>query len=686
VGPIKNGGIGTHCYHLAKFLRQELGHEVTILFTGSVSKEALRRWKKRYFKEWGIRLVGLKETVGLPQIRQNPPYPVLRHSLQVYEWLKQQDFDFCHFEDWQPEGFMAIQSKRTGQAFSNTSLIFTMHSSAKWAHEATQDQPNNRMHGLAHNYMTRYCAQHADLLLSPSQYMFDWAQSHQWELQVNRRVVPLLFELPFEPQPKPFARRHLIFFGRLESRKGLAIFVKALEALAPYLRNTGTRLQVSFLGRASTIDGQSAPDYLASAMRPVSDAYDWRVISDFDQPEALRFVTVHADALVVVPSLSDNSPYTVIECLQMQSHLIAARVGGIPELVNTPANLFEPTADALGQKLLECLRDGIPKARGHYDAQVARQAWRRVHELGCIAPAAHIELRAPKVSVCVAHRNHGQFLPQALEALANQTYSNYEVIVVDDESTDPRSLSTFRDQQKKQARINWRFLEKEHGYLGQTRNFAARQATGDLLVFADADNISTPQMLDRMVRGMEASGAACLTCHCLTFTREMKRRLRLWRNRFTPVGPCLELAIYKNLIGDANFIVRRDVFERMGGFTEDRDVGCQDWEFLLKLVVNGLQVDVIPEVLFHYRHSPTSMANTMNRHVSHQLALRPVLAQLAPPQQRVLINAVDAFRKDSIAAKTCPSNLGDSAAFRDLDILHTQLEQISSSPVRTTEA
>jgi glycosyltransferase involved in cell wall biosynthesis/GT2 family glycosyltransferase len=649
VGPIKNGGIGTHCYHLAKFLRRDLGHEVSILFTGSTSNATLRQWKKRYRNEWGIRLVGLKETVAARPIRPNPPYPVLRHAREVYEWLKLQELDFCHFEDWQPEGFIAIQAKRTGLAFSDTTLVLTLHSSAEWTHEVAPAPSDDRTPSSVHNYLTRYCARHADLVLSPTRYMFDWAQAHQWSLSANRRVVPLLFELPFEPHPKAFAGRHLIFFGRLETRKGLVLFVEALEALAPRLRNDGRHLEVTFLGRAGKIGSRSAGDYLSAAMTPLADVCEWRVVADLAQPEALRYIHAHADALVVIPTLSDNSPYTVIESLQLQSNLIAARVGGIPELIETSANLFEPTPDTLSQKLLECLRAGVPQAGGGYDAATARVAWRRVHELMSTRPRPCVGARTPKVSVCVAHHNHGRYLPQALEALANQTYSNYEVIVVDDGSTDPRSLAMFRIQQAKHARPNWRFFEKEHGYLGQTRNFAARQATGEFLVFADADNMSTPRMLELMVRGMETSAAACLTCHCLTFASEVKRKLKLWKNRFTPIGPCLELAIHKNIIGDANFIVRREVFEQLGGFTEDRGLGCEDWEFLLKLMVNDRRVDVIPEVLYYYRHTHTGMANTMDRSASHRRALRPVLARLDPQQQRQLIDEAGALASDSPA-------------------------------------
>jgi GT2 family glycosyltransferase/glycosyltransferase involved in cell wall biosynthesis len=689
VGPIKNGGIGTHCYYLARFLREELGHEVTVLFTSSISEAALRPWKKRYSKEWGIGLVGLKSTVSWPQIKQSPSYPVLRRSRQVYDWLKEQDFDYCHFEDWQPEGFLAIQAKRTGQAFDKTKLIFGLHGNAEWSREGMLAYEDNWTLGLANEYMARYSAEHADLLLSPSQHMFDWAQAHRWTLAANRRVIPYLFELPFPPQPKPFARQHLIFFGRLETRKGLIVFVKALQALAPQLTDRPEPIRVTFLGRNYYIGKQLATDYLAEAMKPCGKAFDWQVVSDLGQPEALRFVTDHANALVVLPSLVDNLPFTVIECLQLRLNLIASRVGGIPELIDTPECLFDPTPQALSQKLLECLRDGVPAARSRYNADDACAGWRKVHEPDAYPARPTREIRAPRVSVCVPHHNYGEFLPLALDTLASQTYKNFEVIVVDDGSTDPESLKTFRSLQQKYSQLEWRFLEKENGFTGQTRNFAARQATGEYLVFADSDNVSRPEMLDRLVQGMETSGMDCLACHNLAFSNDISRQLGQWRHRYVPLGPCLELAMYHNTLGDVNFIIRREVFEKLGGFHEER-IGLEDWDFLLRLVMNGFTLDVIPEVLFYYRQSHTSVTGVVNHYTSHQRLLRNVTSQMPLWQQRFLTNAVGAFWTNLTIPRAADVELDadipvlpdDAESLRgELARLHARLETLKKSPL-----
>jgi glycosyltransferase involved in cell wall biosynthesis len=690
VGPINNGGIGTHCHYLARFLRRELGHEVTILFTSSVPEEALRPWRKRYWKEWGVRLVSLDETPVGARTTQSPPYPMLRRSLRVYDWLKEQQIDYCHFEDWHPEGFAAIQAKRTGQALANTKLIFALHGNPEWSREGTLAYEDNWTAGLTHEYMARYSAEHADLLISPSQYMFDWAQSRHWTLPANRRVIPLLFEQPFEPGPKPFAGEHLIFFGRLETRKGLIVFVKALQALAPSLQDRPRPLQVTFLGRNNFVGKQPAADYLAEAMKPIRRAYDWQIVGDLGQPEALRYLADHADALVVIPSLADNLPFTVIECLQLQLNMIASRVGGIPELVDSPDCLFEPTPPSLAEKLLACLRDGAPQLRSRYSAEDARLAWSRVHEPAAFPARPPKPPATPKVSVCVPHHNYGKFLPLALESLARQTYDNREVIVVDDGSTDPHSLETFRSLKRQFPPPHWQFFEKPNGFSGQTRNFAARQATGAYLVFVDSDNVTAPHMIERMVRGLETSGADCLACHNFAFTTDDQLKSGRWENRYAPIGPCLELAMYENILGDVNFIIRREAFEKLGGFHEQRDVGLEDWDFLLRLVVGGFKLDVIPEVLFYYRqaHTNESVTGVVSQYASHQRLLRTVTEQMPDWQRRFLRNAVGTFWTNSIVPRNVndetpteiPVSWDDSEALRrELVKLQARLDRLKAT-------
>jgi len=635
VGPIKNGGIGTHSLFLSKFLRTELGHDVTILYTLRL-KRPQQKWREIYRRQWNLTLVDLADVTPAKQPPERFAFGGLARSRLIYDWLKTQSFDRVYFQDWRADGFVAIQAKRTGQAFAHTQLSVTLHGPTAWSRHGMQSYSDAWTDDLAQDYMERYCAEHADAVIAPSQYMLDWATNQGWQL-APPRVLPLLVEVPPAGPAVPPDGRHLIFFGRLETRKGLELFLRALTHLAPHWRARDTRLRVTFLGRPHLVHDQPADEVIRAALEPLRDCYEYQLETACGQPEALQFLINHPTALVVIPSLVDNSPYAVIECLHLQVNFIAAAVGGIPELVADSDCLFAPTVPALCAKLRERWQSPAPPPRPRHTLTAARAAWRQFHEAAPVPPPPRQE---PLVTVCMPHHNHGRYLPQTLAALAAQTYPRLEVIVVDDGSTDAASQQVFQTMERQSAGGR-RFLRQAQTGPAAARNLAAQHATGEWLIFVDADNLPTPAMVERLVHGCLTAGVDCLTCHHLAFRDAVGQ----WAYRVNSLGPCLELAMYENVLGDANLIVRRAVFEKLGGFCGDHEAGYEDWEFLLRLIAHHYTLDVIPEVLFYYRHQPAGRARTVNRYLSHLRALHPVLQKLDPWQQRFLENAIGAHHR-----------------------------------------
>jgi glycosyltransferase involved in cell wall biosynthesis len=225
--------------------------------------------------------------------------------------------------------------------------------------------------------------------------------------------------------------------------------------------------------------------------------------------------------------------------------------------------------------------------------------------------------RSPKeeslsITVCMAHFNHGKYLPQALESLKQSSYSNFTVVVVDDGSTDKDSIEVFDRLTKEYPK--WRFLRKTNGGPGQTRNFAASHADTDLLMFLDADNIATPNMLGEFARCMSISGMDCLSAGYLAFVGDEPPSTQTpIEYGYHPIGPCIEVGAVENVFGDTNFCIRREVFKKLGGFTEERGIFLEDWELLCRLSLNGFKLDAIPQSLVLYRHLEGSWGRTKNR-------------------------------------------------------------------------
>jgi glycosyltransferase involved in cell wall biosynthesis len=221
-----------------------------------------------------------------------------------------------------------------------------------------------------------------------------------------------------------------------------------------------------------------------------------------------------------------------------------------------------------------------------------------------------------------------------LKSLDRQTIDDFNLYVVNDCSDDPRSIEVFAEARDHYShREHWHFVDKDHNSgLSDTRNFAAALGDAEYLCFVDSDNIAMPNMIERFLTCIRNSSSECLTCNAYWFEGDdapylssnpgmLTKPYTLW----TPLGASKELGLFHDIYGDANFIVRRDVFQDIGGFALEQRLDYfttgEDWEFLAKLVIQGRRYDVIPEVLFFYRIVPDSVNRTYS---TYQSKVRPL--------------------------------------------------------------
>lgn len=251
------------------------------------------------------------------------------------------------------------------------------------------------------------------------------------------------------------------------------------------------------------------------------------------------------------------------------------------------------------------------------------EAWRQV-TAAVPAVRAPSSTARPRVSVCVAYYNYGKYLPQLLASLEASDYPDFEVVVVNDGSTDAFSREVFHRMSAQYAARGWRFLDKQNEGIGATRNFAARNATGPLLIFMDADNVGTPELISRLVTALQRAGLDAVTCHSTAFVGDAPPPAGNPEPfyAYAPIGPCVEVGCLENVFGDANLCIRREVFEAVQGFSTDRGTSFEDWEFLAKVALAGHRLDVVPLPLFFYRHIETGFSRTTHAVANHRRVLR----------------------------------------------------------------
>jgi O-antigen biosynthesis protein len=631
-GPIRNGGIGTACAAIATAWA-EAGHHVTILYVlGDYSEgEPIATWVERYAAK-GITLVPCPtaESVSLP-------WPMHR-AWDTWRWLRGQRFDLVYLPEWMGCGAYALAARHLGIAFQNTRMIIGTHSPTLWHIEGNQRLPPS-IESLCADAAERAAVRMADAVVSPSQYLLSWLGHAGWKFppacHVIMNPVPGFIQRgAAAPAAAPI--QEFVFFGRLEARKGLLLFLRALKRLDPALL---PQLRVTFLGKASDVPGGSLA--AIEAARP-ADIGAWDTKTDLDAAGALAYLA-QPGRVAVMPSLVENSPMTVLECLHRGIPFMASKVGGIPELLRPEDRarcLFEPDPVALAAAMTRALQEGLPPAEPMARPDEIAEAWRALALAYGAAPAEAAPAApatTPLVSVVLVTRNRPAMLAQALDGLRAQSWPSLEVVLVDDGSDRPEALAALDGLEAEFAERGWRIIRQANRYLGAARNTGWRAARGEFIIFHDDDNISMPHLVETYVRAAQHSGADILTAAMAVFDQDAppEEGISAASDIFPPVGGhAVGTGLYHNLFGDAHACFARDALESLGGFTEDFGVGHEDWELFARASLEGLTIFAVPEPLFWYRISADSMLRSRATPDPDLLrSARPYLA-LVPPQIR----------------------------------------------------
>jgi GT2 family glycosyltransferase/glycosyltransferase involved in cell wall biosynthesis len=627
-GPIRNGGIGTAFAELAAAARR-WGCEVTIAYAlGAHSEgEPIERWVRHYAAA-GITLVPLDDAELAPMPALDAPaFRIL--AWQVHHWLRRHEarFDIVVFPEWMGLAYYVLLAKGQRLAFRRLAVLVNAHSPETWALAGNRLLPASR-DAVDRDFLERETVRRADALVSPSAYMIGWMRAHRWGVPATTHVAQNLLHRPAAPHDATVSPvDELVFFGRLEPRKGLGLFCDALDRLPP---GTLARIRrVTFMGKEAARDAFDSAGFIERRTR------DWapeiRTRTDLGREEALRALA-GPGVLAVIPSLVENSPYTVLECLRHGVRFLASRVGGIPELVaaeDHAACLFDPVPGALADSLVAAIGAGMRPARGAQTPEEAEEAWRGVlvatrRSLAARLAAPAVLPPAGTVSVCLVHHNRPQLLARALASLTAQTRLPDEVVVVDDGSTMPEALAYLDRLEPELTAQGWRLLRQRNRYLGAARNAAAAAARGDWLMFMDDDNIAMPHEVETFLAAAAASGADVLTTISAVFTGDETPDTPAWL--WLPLGGAIGPGLFGNAFGDANALWRREVFQALGGYSTDYGIGHEDWELFAHAVLGGYRLEIVPEPLFWYRLSPQGMLRSGNPVADHARSLRPFLA------------------------------------------------------------
>lgn len=212
-----------------------------------------------------------------------------------------------------------------------------------------------------------------------------------------------------------------------------------------------------------------------------------------------------------------------------------------------------------------------------------------------------------KVSVIMPCFNDGKYIGDAIDSILRQTYPRWDLIIVDDGSTDEATVAFLGRIHDPKVQV----LRKPNGGVSSARNHGIRQTDAEYILPFDADDIAESNYLEKAVATLESDPAiGVVSCHERFFPgTQFDKTLRVWE----PKGGGVENFLLTSN-ANANSVMRRRCWQEAGGYDE-RLPSHEDWAFWLKVVSLGWQISVVPEVLLHYRRSEASKftKNVRNR-------------------------------------------------------------------------
>lgn len=230
---------------------------------------------------------------------------------------------------------------------------------------------------------------------------------------------------------------------------------------------------------------------------------------------------------------------------------------------------------------------------------------------------------SPLISIVLPVYNGEKFLDEAIQSCLDQTYHNFELLIVDDASTDS-SLEIARTFQKKDKRIRI-ITNTENLKLPGSLNIGHRKAAGIYITWTSDDNILKPEFLKVLIDEITSSNSD------LVFSDFDI----IWENgelkRIHKAGPIQEL-IFGDTVG-ASFLYRKEVFKKLEGYNEDLFL-VEDYDFFLRASLN-YKIKYISRSLYQYRLHEKSLSSKIQGEKvfskNHEAALQKMFVTATSP-------------------------------------------------------
>jgi glycosyltransferase involved in cell wall biosynthesis len=206
------------------------------------------------------------------------------------------------------------------------------------------------------------------------------------------------------------------------------------------------------------------------------------------------------------------------------------------------------------------------------------------------------------VSVVIPCYNHGLYLEETVQSVLNSSYEKIEIIIVDDGSED-NSKEIAKTLCSKYGNVSYYY--QDNGGPSVARNYGISQSSGEYILPLDADDLISERYIQEAVNKLnEDPEVKVVYAKAEKFGKVNKP----WKLKtFSLFNLALDNLIY------VSAIFRKSDWERVNGYTENKVLVREDWEFWIKVLKDGGKVIQLPFVGFYYRIHTTSRRKSMSK-------------------------------------------------------------------------
>jgi glycosyltransferase involved in cell wall biosynthesis len=290
---------------------------------------------------------------------------------------------------------------------------------------------------------------------------------------------------------------------------------------------------------------------------------------------------------------------------------------------------------------------------------------------------------APRVSVIVPCYNLGRYIGEAVDSVLAQTFQDFEVIVVDDGSTDEETQAIVAAFSRPKTRV----IRLPHAGLGAARNAGIAASNGDVVCALDADDRIAPTFFEKAIAELDRDRS-------ITFVSAWLRTFGEESWDWTPSRCDLPTLLWEDTVLTAA-LVRRDAVLAAGCFDTAMPVqGDEDWDLWLTLVERGHRGIILPEILFDYRRRAGSMATVCWHGAGHVPLARYRIAKHADSYRErlfdVLLNQDEEtaalLRRNDEHERYIATDLAPSVAARRTELAELRAKLAAPEPAASAAA